>query len=246
MIQKLPHEHINSKMADVISKKMPDRENFQIAADIFKLLDDPNRLQIFWVLCHVEACVINLAAILNTSSPNLSHHLKILMDSGLIVRRREGKEVYYKAANTNEANMLHKALEQIMRISCPERQARACESCRSQEGMTETERIVEQVHTYLAANLDKRITIEALSHRFLINPTTLKAGFKDMYGTSIAAHIKEHRLEKAAKLLIETELSVAEIAKSVGYASQSKFSGAFFEKYQILPLEYRKRNAMMR
>ena len=115
MIQKLPHEHINSKMADVISKKMPDRENFQIAADIFKLLDDPNRLQIFWVLCHVEACVINLAAILNTSSPNLSHHLKILKDSGLIVSRREGKEVYYKAANTNEANMLHKALEQIMR-----------------------------------------------------------------------------------------------------------------------------------
>jgi AraC-like DNA-binding protein len=96
------------------------------------------------------------------------------------------------------------------------------------------------VHNYLVENLDKRITIEALARQFLMNTTTLKDGFKALYGTSIAAHIKEHRMEKAAWLLQEGELAVSEIAKQVGYTSQSKFSAAFSREYGVLPVEYRR------
>ena len=239
----LPHHHTDDKMADEVTRRMPERDHFQIVAEIFKLLDDPNRLQLFWVLCHMEECVLNLAAILGTSSPNLSHHLKLLKTAGLITSRREGKEVYYKAAETEEVGMLHKTVEQIMKLSCPQRQSHLC-ACRdhSHEDLTETERIIEGVHAYLAAHLDVRITIEELSRKFLINPTTLKNGFKQMYGTSIAAHIKEHPLEKAAQLLKGTDQSIAQIANCVGYSNQSKFSAAFSEKYHLLPLEYRKRN----
>ena len=64
--------------------------------------------------------------------------------------------------------------------------------------------------------------------------------FKSVYGTSIAAHIKEHRMELAARLLLETNLSIAEIGQRVGYESQSKFTSTFKTYFQTLPKEYRK------
>ena len=74
----------------------------------------------------------------------------------------------------------------------------------------------------------------------LINPTTLKAAFKSIYGTSIAAHIKEHRMEQAAKMLRQSKMSIAEIAQAVGYDSHSKFTAAFKAYFKVLPKEYRK------
>lgn len=101
--------------------------------------------------------------------------------------------------------------------------------------------IVRDVHDRLLRHMDRRVTIEALAKEYLINPTTLKSAFKAVYGTSLAAHIKKHRMEQAAKLLRETDRSVAEIAQAVGYDSQSKFAAAFKSLYQVLPREYRKK-----
>ena len=101
-------------------------------------------------------------------------------------------------------------------------------------------RVVHAVHAYLTQNLDMRVTIEELSKQYLMNPTTLKQAFKSVYGTSLAAHMKEHRMGKAAQMLRETEDSVAEIARAVGYESQSKFTAAFKEYFGFLPKEYRK------
>ena len=102
--------------------------------------------------------------------------------------------------------------------------------------------IVRKIHEQLTQHIEQRITIEELSRQYLINPTTLKASFKAIYGTSIAAHIKKHRMEKAAGMLRESGMSIAEIAKAVGYDSQSKFTSAFKAFSQCLPTEYRKRH----
>ncbi|MCM1088670.1 MAG: AraC family transcriptional regulator [Muribaculaceae bacterium] len=99
---------------------------------------------------------------------------------------------------------------------------------------------VREIHEYLLQHMEQRLTIDELSQKYLMNPTTLKSVFKTVYGESLASHMKEHRMEKAAALLRETPYSVSEIAKAVGYGSQSRFSSAFKEVYQMLPLEYRK------
>lgn len=112
---------------------------------------------------------------------------------------------------------------------------------RLSEYQAEQIRIVRKIHDQLIQHMEQRITIEELSRQYLINPTTLKAAFKSIYGTSIAAHIKEHRMEQAAKMLRESDKSVAEIAKAVGYDSQSRFTAAFKTFFQSLPKEYRKR-----
>ena len=221
---------------------VPHSGDFTTLAEVFKRLADPTRLQIFWTLCHTEECVVGLAAKLDISSPAISHHLKLLKEGGMIVSRREGKEVYYTAGTTETVHALHHAVEQIMQLSCPERQRALCGHCGCEDmELTQQEQVFRQVHNYLVEHLDKRITIEALARQFLMNTTTLKDGFKALYGTSIAAHIKEHRMEKAAWLLKEGMLPVSQVAQQVGYASQSKFSEAFSQLYGMTPLEYRKK-----
>jgi len=117
---KLPHQHGEGKQMARLRECFNHIEYFQTAAEMFKHLDDPTRIRIFWLLCHCEECVINISAMLNMSSPAVSHHLRPLRNSGLIASRRAGKEVYYRAADTKESRLLHQMIEQTMRITCPD------------------------------------------------------------------------------------------------------------------------------
>lgn len=99
--------------------------------------------------------------------------------------------------------------------------------------------IIREIHEQLIMHMDQHFTIEDLSKQYLMNPTTLKAVFKSVYGTSLAAHIKEHRMKHAASLLRETNLSIAEIAGRVSYDSQSRFASAFKKYCGKLPKDYR-------
>ena len=107
------------------------------------------------------------------------------------------------------------------------------------EYQSEQIEIIRKIHKQLEEHMEQRFTIESLSKQYLINPTTLKTMFKSVYGTSLAAHMKEHRMERAAELLRETSLSIAEIAGRVGYDSQSRFTAAFKAYYGKLPKDYR-------
>lgn len=115
-------------------------------------------------------------------------------------------------------------------------------SKRQEEYKSEQEEIIHKVHDYLTQHIAQRITIDELARLYLINPTTLKTVFKSVYGNSLASHIKEHRMELAAGLLLKTDLSIAQISKQVGYESQSKFTAAFKTFYKISPTEYRKKH----
>lgn len=116
----LPHNHNESNVSLLMKKQIADVDNFQAVSDIFRQLGDTTRVRIFWLLCHCEECVINISAMLEMSSPAVSHHLRPLKNSGLITSRREGKEVYYRAADTPQSNLLHQMIEQVMEITCPE------------------------------------------------------------------------------------------------------------------------------
>lgn len=116
----LPHNHIHSHEAARLSEQLDRVGDFQIVSDVFKRLSDSSRVRIFWLLCHCEECVINISALVEMSSPAVSHHLRQLKSSGLIISRREGKEVYYKAADTEESQLLHRTIEKIMAMTCPQ------------------------------------------------------------------------------------------------------------------------------
>lgn len=115
----LPHTHTDESISGSLQKELDNIERFQLVADIFKQLGDTTRVRLFWLLCHCEECVINISAMMEMSSPAISHHLRLLRSSGLIVSRREGKEVYYRAADTEQSRLLHQMIEQAIEIACP-------------------------------------------------------------------------------------------------------------------------------
>ncbi len=230
----LPHDHGTHQHEEEVRRVLADDARFSAVAELFRSLGDPTRVRIFWLLSHREECVINIAALLDMSSPAVSHHLRSLAQSGLIESRRCGKEVYYKAGDTMQIKLLHEIVEQVMQIACPEK---AVDYQDSQE------QIIRHVHDELTANLAERVTIEELSRKYLMNTTTLKRCFKQVYGETIAAHMKKHRMEQAASLLLKTQNDIAAIAQAVGYESQSRFTAAFKETYGELPTEYRRRRS---
>ena len=116
----LPHRHEDPIVSERLREYVSQVESFQCVADVFKQLSDTSRLRIFWLLCHCEECVLNISSLMDMSSPAVSHHLRQLKLSGLVVSRREGKEVYYRAAPTEQVQLLHLMIERTMAILCPE------------------------------------------------------------------------------------------------------------------------------
>lgn len=101
--------------------------------------------------------------------------------------------------------------------------------------------IVKQIKKQLTENLKQRFTIEELGRQYCISPTSLKSNFKGVYGISIAAYMKNYRIQQSMVLLCQTQKSIAEIAMEIGYESQSKFGAAFKGTIRTTPLEYRKK-----
>lgn len=62
---------------------------------IFKAFCDENRVHIVNILRDGEKCACRLLEALSVTQPTLSHHMKILCDSGIVVGRKEGKWMYY-------------------------------------------------------------------------------------------------------------------------------------------------------
>lgn len=114
------HTHEYDTIHSEIEKRLSQVQDFQVMAELFKHLGDPTRLRIFWLLCHREECVADIAQLLEMSAPAVSHHLRPLRVAGLIESHREGREVVYRATETVAAQTLHHMIEQVMQFACPE------------------------------------------------------------------------------------------------------------------------------
>lgn len=113
----LPHSH--GQHIEELCGHLPPTEDFAAVSDVFRQCSDASRLRIFWLLCHGTECVANISALVEMSSPAVSHHLRQLKAAGLVRSRRSGKEMLYTAASTETARTLHRVIEEIMQIVCP-------------------------------------------------------------------------------------------------------------------------------
>jgi ArsR family transcriptional regulator, arsenate/arsenite/antimonite-responsive transcriptional repressor len=83
-----------------LSREPLSREQAEQVAPLLKALADPVRLRLMSLVAShpgSEACVCDLAGAFDLSQPTISHHLKILHESGLLDRERRGVWVYYSA-----------------------------------------------------------------------------------------------------------------------------------------------------
>lgn len=83
---------------------------------IFKALCDENRVKILKHLCSGEKCACKILEELNITQPTLSHHMKILCDSEIVVGRKEGKWMHYSISETG-ADQAKKMLNELTALN---------------------------------------------------------------------------------------------------------------------------------
>lgn len=99
--------------------------------------------------------------------------------------------------------------------------------------------LANNISAYLLQNMDSKITLEQLSDIFLVSATQIKSSIKAVYGISLHNMIRIQKMQSAAKLLENTDLTIVEIAGKHGYDNASKFSAAFKTIIGVTPKEYR-------
>ena len=77
-------------------------EVFEKAAEVFRVMSAPMRLRIISALCNGEKNVGELLSEIDTTQPNMSQHLNTLYQAGVLGKRREGVQIYYRIVNDRD------------------------------------------------------------------------------------------------------------------------------------------------
>lgn len=101
------------KIEEVKRHLLKEKDLIQLST-LFKVISDPTRIRILFALDQQELCVCDIAVILNMSQSAISHQLKLLRMSHLVIPRREGKTVFYQLADEHVKKIFNQALVHVM------------------------------------------------------------------------------------------------------------------------------------
>ena len=101
-----------SPAIDIASRPGADAV-FETVAELFALLSTPVRLKIIGALCHGEKNVSQLLGQIDTTQPNMSQHLATLYRAGVLGRRREGTQIYYRLQSERVATLCRAVCTQV-------------------------------------------------------------------------------------------------------------------------------------
>ena len=87
---------------------------------IFKAFCDENRIRILKMLTSGEKCACKMLEELNVTQPTLSHHMKILCDSGVVVGRKEGKWMHYSICSESLAELSARLRQLLTAANVPD------------------------------------------------------------------------------------------------------------------------------
>ena len=93
--------------------KSPEDKVFESVAELFSVLSTPIRLRIISAVCQGEKNVSELLAEINTTQPNMSQHLSTLYRSGVLAKRREGTQMYYRLQSERVATLCRAVCTQV-------------------------------------------------------------------------------------------------------------------------------------
>ena len=95
-------------------------------AMVFKAFCDENRIRILRLLSTGEKCACKLLEEINITQPTLSHHMKILCDSGIVIGRKEGKWMHYSISPEGSATAV-KYLKELTKVTYSDTDQSYCE-----------------------------------------------------------------------------------------------------------------------
>ncbi|RUT46186.1 AraC family transcriptional regulator [Paenibacillus anaericanus] len=100
----------------------------------------------------------------------------------------------------------------------------------------------EKIAAIVRSEYDQELSLELIGDRLHYNPSYLSSIFKKEFGTTFSEYLMNYRLEVAKKWLIETDMTIKEIAERLEYHNSQNFIRSFRKKEHVTPGAYRKMN----
>lgn len=139
---------------------------------------------------------------------------------------------YRKHGIENEAEDSLHIYQLLMQLAMP------------QQGVAQRDAPISRTVQYIRGHVGENITLHELADMAHLSDCHYSHAFKQQTGFSPSEYIINTRLEKAKMLLLQTTMSVADIAYEVGYESGSSLSNLFLRKVGCSPREYRRSNGV--
>lgn len=99
--------------------------------------------------------------------------------------------------------------------------------------------VLEEIRDYVRLHYQERLSLEDVAERFYLNHTYLSEMFREKFGMNFVQYKNEVRIEQAKMMLIDTELSVSQIAAQCGFDNTSYFAMVFKQLTGQSPTQYR-------
>ena len=101
--------------------------------------------------------------------------------------------------------------------------------------------VISMVENVIEENLsDENLSLEFIAEKVYLSPKYVSRIFKEEKGVTVTQYTNDRRLSKAARLLTESNISVEDLVKEIGYSSSNYFIKKFKEKYSVTPTAYRR------
>ena len=110
------------------------------------------------------------------------------------------------------------------------------------EGIPISDITVAEARRYIDTNYNEPLTLEGIANIFQLNPSYFSSKFKFVNGIGFKEYLNNVRIIHAEKLLLETDLSITEIAIKCGYETSNYFGDAFRRINNCSPSQFRKMN----
>lgn len=157
---------------------------------------------------------------------SISSMLSIVIDQFFSMQMPENMQSLYYRGKVLEALSLHFTKDEKNEDACPFLISNA-----------HAEKIRE-AKTLIIKEMKDPPTLKDLAKAVGLNEYQLKAGFKNVYGTTVYQYLGEYKMRHARKLLDTGDYQVAEVGYQIGYNNSSHFIAAFKKKYGLTPKKY--------
>ena len=137
----------------------------------------------------------------------------------------------------DDRHLLDANLRRALGVLVRERQTRTGEPGHTNAAQREQ---IRPVLSYVEQHCRERVTLDELSEVVHLSPSRVRHLFRDVSGVGFKEYATRVRLAEAKRLLLATDLSVAEVAHSVGYTNVHQFYTVFHRYCSLLPAEYRR------
>jgi len=88
-------------------------EIFEEVAEYFSVMSEPSRLKIIHAICQSERTVSDIVEVTGSTQSNISRHLGLMHRHGLLTRRREGNQIFYRMADDTMIELCRSACNKI-------------------------------------------------------------------------------------------------------------------------------------